>query len=98
MQSWRDLPFLHIKTHPTNVINMDSIVSSIPWDHKAFDGVLKLEDWVKKVIHDMSIDLVWVYLISIVFMNLMTTIKSMQTNQHKFNFLTNIFKSVWVLT
>jgi hypothetical protein len=39
VQSWRDLPSLHIRTHPTNVINMDSIIYSIPSDHKAFDGV-----------------------------------------------------------
>jgi Na+/glutamate symporter len=87
MQSWRDLPSLYVRTHPTNVINMDSIVSSILWDHKAFYGGFKLEDWVKKVTHDMPIDLVWVYLISIVFMNLMTTIKFMQTNQHEVQLL-----------
>jgi len=98
MQSWRDLPSLYIRTHPTNVINMDSMVSSISWAYKAFDGVFELEDWVKKVICDMPIELVWVHLISIVFMNLMTTINSCKPTNMKFNFLISIFKYVWVLT
>jgi hypothetical protein len=48
MQSWKDLSSLHIRTHPTNVINMDSIVSSIPWDHKTFDGFYLTRGLVKE--------------------------------------------------
>jgi hypothetical protein len=47
-KAWKDLSALRVNFHPSNRLNRDLIVASIPWDPTTSNNKLLIGDWVSK--------------------------------------------------
>ncbi len=60
-EAWKDLSALGVNFHPSNRLNRDLIVASIPWDPTTSNSKPLIGDWVSKREADQTTSPEWVY-------------------------------------
>jgi hypothetical protein len=63
-ENWKDLAALGVSFQPTNRLNRNLIIDSIPWDPATANKKLVVGDWVSKKVFDRTDPPKWVYQIT----------------------------------